>query len=344
MKRAWLGLCLLTCGRTEPLRFTPETPDASFEVTFDAGLDAGSDAGLDAGVDAGFDAGPPCALETHTLAAAGQRPIDVLFVIDNSCSMADDQAALAANSQSFFRTFLAHQSDFHLGVVSTDTTDRADRGHLVAPFITAQTPNVQAAFQNMVELGSDGSGIEKALLSAWSALHEPMLSRGNAGFIRPQADLAIVFLGDEDDQSTTSTGLFELDLRKLKGPEPDITVAGILGLVPPPRCDLATIERWRIAAFVDEFERDGLRAYCTDDYASTLERISGHIVEARCSIDLTRQLDLTRPFHVSIDGQRSAWSFEAPTTNAPFGRLTLNPCPQSGGQVAIAYDDECPGG
>jgi hypothetical protein len=344
MRYAWLSLCVMACGRTEPLRFTPEQPDASFEVSLDAGHDAGTDAEIDAGVDAGIDAGPPCTLETHTLSAAGQRPIDVLFVIDNSCSMADDQAALAANAQSFFRTFLTHQLDFHLGVVSTDTTLPADRGRLLSPFITGQTPNVQARFQDMVQLGSDGSGIEKALLSAFSALREPMLSTGNAGFVRANADLAIVFLGDEDDQSRTSTGFFAYDLRKLKGPDVDITVAGILGLVPPPRCDLATISSWRIASFVDEFGNDGLRAYCTDDYARTLERISGHIVEARCTIDLRRPLDLNRPFHVSLNGQHTAWTFEAPSAAVPFGRFTLVPCPPGGGVVSIAYDDECPGG
>jgi hypothetical protein len=64
---------MLTCGRTVPLRYPYEPPDA------------GEDAGVDAGLDAGFDAGPtPCVPGVVTLTRARAT---VMFVLDRSGSM-----------------------------------------------------------------------------------------------------------------------------------------------------------------------------------------------------------------------------------------------------------------
>jgi hypothetical protein len=45
---------------------------------------------------------------------------DVLWVVDNSSSMSDNQRALTDNFPVFFDWFLGSGLDYHIGVVSTD--------------------------------------------------------------------------------------------------------------------------------------------------------------------------------------------------------------------------------
>lgn len=339
----------LSCGRTEVLR--PPPVDAGHDAGVDAGeIDAGVDAGFDAGIDAGFgagvvDAGRACDIEAHTLRGQGQTPIDILFVVDNSCSMADDQRALAANSASFFDSFSKTQADYHIGVITTDASDRYP-GVLGAPFITAATPNVQSVFRDQIMVGDMGSGWERALMTAYDAVREPTLTY-NKGFIRPGADFAIVFLGDEDDQSNVSVSRFVTAVNKLKGPDSTVTVAAIVGLKPagPPnyQCNAEQIAGWRIVDFATEWGDNGLLAVCTDDYATTLKRISGHLVEARCTMNLTTQVDFSQGVHVTVNGVHASWVFHPANGQAPFGSIEISPCPMGGGEVVVSYDDlRCP--
>ena len=58
----------------------------------------------------------------------------------------------------------------------------------------------------MASLGIDGSGVESGLLTARQALDAvlPTIVTHNAGFLRPEADLALVILSDEEDCSRDS--------------------------------------------------------------------------------------------------------------------------------------------
>src|SRR5688572_15430483 len=51
--------------------------------------------------------------------AAVPTPADILFVVDNSGSMADEQERLASNFDAFIRE-IAGAGDYQIGVVSTD--------------------------------------------------------------------------------------------------------------------------------------------------------------------------------------------------------------------------------
>ena len=46
--------------------------------------------------------------------------VDILWVIDNSCSMIEEQTSLINNFDAFIRYFLDSKLDWHIGVTSTD--------------------------------------------------------------------------------------------------------------------------------------------------------------------------------------------------------------------------------
>ena len=318
----------LACGRSTPVREQPgvvRSPDPN--VIIDPTIQNG--------------APPGCvvtAVEQHTLPPMQRRPIDVLLVIDDSCSMEDDQSRLASNFSSFFSSFQNNQVDFHLGAITTDMRASDRSGRLVSPFLTNATPNLSGEFTSMVSQGSQGSSIEQGLGAASAALHDPLLSGANAGFVRPEADFGLVFIGDEDDQSNVDIRTFASDLRTLKG-NGAIVVASIVGLDSSWTCFPGVVSGWRLAEFARQFGQNGLVAACRDDWAGLLRSVAGRIVSSRCIVGLRRPLDDRRRIHITVNGTPATWVVNLPEDAYPNGSIEVAPCPEGGGIVEIGYDD-----
>jgi hypothetical protein len=129
--------------------------------------------------------------------------VDILWVVDNSKSMADNQAKIAERFASFMIGLEDSGSDFQIGVITTDLDAYEDAALLQGgPMIlTNDTPNYTDKFQEMVLVGVDGSDQEEGIDAAYRALSEPMISGANSGFRRAGATLMINFVSDEDDCS-----------------------------------------------------------------------------------------------------------------------------------------------
>ncbi len=127
--------------------------------------------------------------------------VDILFVVDDSNSMAEEQAALAQGFIGFMSQLEQVNSKFHLGVVST-STDGADAGHLLgAPAVLDVNDDYLARFRERVQVGTGGSDFEKGLWAAELALSPGLLAGPNQGFLRPEANLLVAFVTDEEDCS-----------------------------------------------------------------------------------------------------------------------------------------------
>ncbi|MEQ1570350.1 MAG: vWA domain-containing protein [Myxococcota bacterium] len=130
--------------------------------------------------------------------------VDILFVVDNSASMAEEQEALASGFGSFIGELETANSNFHVGVVSTsqDTTD-PERGQLLGdpPYLTAEVPDYVTEFQDRVSMGVGGSDKEKGLEAAAVAVSPELAIGYNQGFLRADANLLIVMVSDEEDCS-----------------------------------------------------------------------------------------------------------------------------------------------
>lgn len=136
--------------------------------------------------------------------------VDILWTIDNSCSMSDDQDALAENFPFFMDYFAGSGLDYHVGVVSTDLDNPSQSGKLQAfgvKYIDTNTPDPVAIFQEMATLGDTGSGNEKGIGATYLAL-ETLAETFNAGFFRNAAEdnasLHTVCITDEKDYTQDS--------------------------------------------------------------------------------------------------------------------------------------------
>jgi hypothetical protein len=135
---------------------------------------------------------------------SGTDQVDILFVVDNSNSMALEQDLLASGFASFATELENSNTDFHVGVITTDFDyEDATRGQLVGdpPIIDRTDPNYLQTFQDRALIGIDGSGKEKGLEAALYALSPLMTTGPNAGFLRDEANLLIIVISDEEDCS-----------------------------------------------------------------------------------------------------------------------------------------------
>lgn len=132
---------------------------------------------------------------------------DVLFVVDDSCSMEDEQEELAANFDNFIQEFEGTNLDFHIGVTRGDLSGPdSDWGVLEtlsdgARWIDADTVDAVSEFNTIANVGSAGSGAcEMGLQASFSALTYQSNPGGpNDGFYRADAMLTLVIVSDEID-------------------------------------------------------------------------------------------------------------------------------------------------
>jgi hypothetical protein len=171
-----------------------------------------------------------------------RKTVDILLVVDNSGSMIDEQIKLAANFDNFIEQFLEAEVDYQIGVVTTDMDDQTQAGRLVGEtkLITADmTVDVaRQTFQDNVRVCATGSGFERGFAAAEAALSADFLAEGgpNDGLIREDAALSIVFVSDEDDDSSRPVGHYLEVFKGLKGDRGyrDDTLINMSAVVGPP--------------------------------------------------------------------------------------------------------------
>lgn len=158
--------------------------------------------------------------------------IDMLFMVDNSGSMQDNQTILANSMSSFISQFVNKGFDYQLGLVTSDVENpnisytantgipglpnfaSSGPGNLVSrvggtKIVKNTTSDPSGTFAAMAKVGTGGSGAEQGLQALNLALSASKLASGgaNAGLVREEALLAIVVISDEDECTDYQTAL-----------------------------------------------------------------------------------------------------------------------------------------
>ena len=164
------------------------------------------------------------------------QKMDILFVIDDSGSMSEEQANLISNFPRFvevldnYRTEAGNPLDYRLGVTTTgrdittvitfnvpglpapmmmSISETGPDGALLQPsecsmsrrWIESADPDVTGTFSCLANVGTGGSSVEMPLLMTQRAFTDRVVDGTNAGFIRNDALLAVIMLTDENDCS-----------------------------------------------------------------------------------------------------------------------------------------------
>ena len=146
--------------------------------------------------------------KTDTIVQTTRQKVDVLWVIDNSCSMSEEQSSLVANFQHFINYFIDSDLDWHIGVTSTDLDFDGPGTNGVLnqvdqiKFLDRDTLNPVEIFNRMALMGITGSGTEQGLGATFSAIAEHGGDGYNKGFYRDDATLSVIVISDEEDHTT----------------------------------------------------------------------------------------------------------------------------------------------
>lgn len=286
---------------------------------------------------------------------------DILLIIDDSCSMSDKQTALSQNFASFIKYASTNGVDYQIGVTTTDL-NRADEGLLKGDvnnpkILKPTTPNVEQLFKSKVIVGTSG-GTEGTAEIAVKALTAPLITAENAGFLRPDAVLAVVGVTDAGDQSPQPATVYENQLRNIKGAQRASQFSyNIIGpfLPNPVTCGTSTCSG---TSCYDDFTDVSKHQYlvnrfngvkeeiCAPSWATSLESVGKNAFGYRTNFFLTAEPQ-GGTVQVSIDGMMLAptdprgapvWHYDATTNSVDFEPLFV---PEPGRTLSVTYVVQC---
>ena len=150
--------------------------------------------------------------------------VDILWIVDSSASMSEEQSYLGTNFATFIGSLATSNSDFQVGVTTTDicanqnpstvpmdqrwcpTLDGSSSTHLRGSLVgntgkkvlKPTTPNLNSLFTQYANVGINGSSFEHGLKAAEMAVTKSLTGQ-NENLVRSDAFLAVIVVSDEED-------------------------------------------------------------------------------------------------------------------------------------------------
>lgn len=156
---------------------------------------------------------------------------DILWVVDNSGSMGNEQAELAMHFDRFINKFIKKEVQFRMAITTTDPRKSrnnrdgrdgsiiCDWHKLTAEAARSNENKFKKDFKKCINVGIEGHGEEQGLNAASRFAQR----YGNAGgynpFMRKKAHFIVIIVSDENDHNTLPVKKYVQALAKAKGYE-----------------------------------------------------------------------------------------------------------------------------
>jgi len=226
--------------------------------------------------------------------AQAWNQMDLVFVVDDSGSMQEEQANLGDNFPMFADVLLNYVNadgehiDFRVAVTTTgkdiaysvslggtslpmsesgDNGEFRDTCGVSRRWLEPTDPNLGSALACRAGVGTGGPSYEMPLLMSKWALSERVADGTNAGFLRTDALLGIVILTDEDDASSTQNNFVISATDPNAGPQIDWNPADHVAFL-----DQLKGNRTRWAAGVIAGETDCMSSFGSAAEATRLQQ------------------------------------------------------------------------
>lgn len=214
-------------------------------------------------------------VETKEIPLVGVPRLDVLVVVERSPSMVEHVDRVRAQLPvlvDVLETLPGGVPDLHLGVIAADGPMLRTSPMLHGAFIwdrplsdgTRQRNYVgrmEEVLASLIDAGTGGPATSAPIanvLAAFNAEYAP-----NAGFLRPEAYLAVVIVAATDDASGRPVADLAVDLKGMKGDPTRVIVSTIAADAP------------RLDAFRAQFpNRNGAAAIASEDYGDAFEPLA----------------------------------------------------------------------
>ncbi len=268
----------------------------------------------------------------------GNNWTDILWVVDNSCSMSEEQATLGDDFQYFYSIVNSVGIDYRIATVTTDNANFQGSPTV----IDVNTPNGASAFASNCSLGTNGSGTERGLKFGWDAVDMAIGGGGNGGWYREDAGLRVVFVSDEPDQSGSWSTYTNNYLATKANPD-HVVLSAICGTdgANATSCNGAGGNASAGTGYVDAVNYTGgiLASICDASWSSALSSLAWQAISLADTFELSHSPVIESTIAVEINGTpiTVGWYFDAATNSVIF---EPNYVPQDGDSIDISYGVE----
>lgn len=304
--------------------------------------------------------------QIDTFLQAPTPNVDVIFVVDDSGSMADDQILLMQELPKLVEKAATWGQSYHMGVTTTDTNLIAGKFKGTPPWVDETVD--PAVFAGNLLVGTAGHWEEMGLEGGWMAVSgqnitytdiqcanipnacpqglwcvEGLCQGPNAGFLREDADLVVIMISDEEDSSPQSVDWYVKHFAKLKDPQKGHGVK-MHALVHDDNCFGAGWGTYgsRYIAAVEEFG-GVVASLCASDFSAEFDAIGDSTFGLKDQFYPSLPPD-PATIEVRIDGAEcsSGWEWNASTASVVLDEDGA--CyPPHGAEISIEYDVFCNG-
>ncbi len=246
-----------------------------------------------------------------------RNTVDIVLVVDNSCSMVEEQEKLAQNFQSFIQHFETSESDYKIAVITTDTLDDKFMGRFVG------------GDDEILLVDANGKEVDGV---AWD--RDWGLAEGASWSLDPSVTSAS--LNDSSANWCLGTEAYgDGDLGSPGSPNPSCGASG-----PGTKTDTDTDTDTDTGT--GDTGASGLPVPSTGDVLITewmadplaVDDVSGEWVELTSQVE--HDLDLSN--HYLVDEGRNAWAFPDGTQLAAGGIMVVARDTDSGSNGGVAAD------
>ena len=301
-----------------------------------SGGSSGGDSGGSSGGSSGSTAGGSYAgiTENFMQSASQTKKLDIVWVIDDSGSMSDEQDALGRNFSAFIDDFITKDVDFKMGITTTDTRSgyngvmkAGSEEKLTSAKAKENEAQFKLDFKNLVKVGTKGSGNERGLQAS-----KDFMDRYVSSFVRPDAYLAIVIVSDEEDQSSGSVQTFTDALKQHKNSAGLVKVYTIADVNNTNYGSGITVGAERYIAAAEQTA--GVAANIRDDFHTVLTGMGETIINLLDSFALAHQ-PVPGTLKVYVNGAlTTAYTFDSASRSIKFN---ANSVPAAGAEIKVTY-------
>ena len=275
--------------------------------------------------------------------------VDILWVIDNSGSMGNEQASLAMHFDRFINNFIVKDVPFRMAITTTDAktswngrdgrdgTSVCDWHKLTAYSAQADIKSFKSTFKKCINVGVKGSGIEQGLNGAARFLTRYGRQSGYSPFLRKDAYLIIIIVSDEEDQNTRPVQKYLNSFYHYKNYQKGkVKVYSIVNLL---KSDIRTsYESLGLRYKLASLKTQGNYASIRSNFSSTLANFSDGILNLISSFTLSQtpyKISDSRNLIVKVNGRRTTNFTYYKAKN--YIRFWKGSVPPAGSSINISY-------
>jgi hypothetical protein len=254
--------------------------------------------------------------------------VDILFVVDNSCSMSSHQTQLANNFDTFMNVFISSGVDYNIAFITTDSAN------IEGSVINSTTADPVAEVATIIDdIGIHGSTNERGIHYSYYALQNGGDLGPGSEFWRTDSKLIIIYISDEDDHSSTTPTELKSYVVTAKGSADYVSAHAVAGDYPGGCNTNGGADEGYEYYVVVNYLNGTFLSICEDDWGTPLETLAHDSI--LISSYVLSEIPIEDTLEILVNGVESTdWTYSSDENTVYFDGGAV---PSAGSDIYISY-------